>query len=160
MESTSKISFVPPGYPALSPYLIIKDAARAIEFYKTVFGATERLRFDGPGGTVGHAELEIAGSLIMLADEYPDMGSKSPATLGGSPVSLTVYVENVDDVFEKAVAQGAQVQRPVELKFYGDRMGTFADPFGHVWSVGTHVEDVSSEEMRRREAKFHGGGQG
>ena len=141
---------IPEGYHSITPYLIIKDAAAAIDYYKKVFGATERMRMDGPGGTIGHAELVIGNSTIMLADEHPTMGYRSPKTLGGSPVSLVLYVENVDTVFKRAVDAGAKAQRPVENQFYGDRMGTLEDPFGHVWSVATHVEDVPPEEMGRR----------
>jgi PhnB protein len=141
---------IPEGYHSVTPYLIIKGAGAAIDYYKKVFGATERMRMDGPGGTIGHAELVIGGSTIMLADEHPDMGFRSPKTLGGSPVSLVLYVEDVDTVFKRAVEAGAESRRPVENQFYGDRMGTLEDPFGHVWSVATHVEDVPPEEMQRR----------
>jgi PhnB protein len=145
---------IPEGYHSVTPYLIIKGANAAIDYYKKVFGATERMRMDGPGGTIGHAELVIAGSTIMLADEHPDMGHRSPKTFGGTPVSLVLYVEDVDTVFKRAVEAGAKTQRPVENQFYGDRMGTLEDPFGHVWSVATHVEDVAPEEMRRRVEEF------
>ena len=141
---------IPEGYHSVTPYLIIKGAAAGIDYYKKVFGATERMRMDGPGGTIGHAELVIGSSTIMLADEHPDMGYRSPKTLGGTPVSLVVYVEDVDTVFKRAVDAGAKSQRPVENQFYGDRMGTLEDPFGHVWSIATHVEDISPEEMKRR----------
>jgi PhnB protein len=141
---------IPEGYHSVTPYLIIKGAAAAIDYYRKVFGATERMRMDGPGGTIGHAELVIGDSTIMLADEHPTMGYRSPKTLGGNPVSLVLYVENVDTVFKRAVDAGAKAQRPVENQFYGDRMGTLEDPFGHVWSVATHVEDVPPEEMGRR----------
>jgi PhnB protein len=141
---------IPEGYPAVTPYLVIKGAGAAIDYYKKVFGATERMRMDAPGGTIGHAEMEIGGSLIMLADEFPDMGFRGPKALGGSPVSLMLYVPNVDEVFKRAVDAGAKPLRPVADQFYGDRMGTLEDPFGHVWSIGTHVEDVPPEEMRRR----------
>lgn len=141
---------IPEGYHSVTPYLIIKGAAAAIDYYKKVFGATERMRMDGPGGTIGHAELVIGNSTIMLADEHPAMGYRSPKTLGGTPVSLVLYVEEVDTVFKRAVDAGAKAQRPVENQFYGDRMGTLEDPFGHVWSVATHVEDVPPEEMGRR----------
>jgi PhnB protein len=141
---------IPEGYPAVTPYLVIKGASAAIDYYKKVFGAIERMRMDAPGGMIGHAELTIGGSLIMLADEYPDMGYRGPKALGGSPVSLMFYVPNVDEVFKRAVDAGAKPLRPVADQFYGDRMGTIEDPFGHVWSIGTHVEDVSPEEMRRR----------
>jgi PhnB protein len=141
---------IPEGYSTVTPYLVIEGAGAAIEYYKKVFGATERMRMDAPGGKIGHAELTIGGSMIMLADEYPDMGFRGPRAFGGSPVSLMLYVTNVDEVFKRAVDAGAKPLRPVADQFYGDRMGTLEDPFGHVWAIGTHVEDVSPEEMRRR----------
>jgi PhnB protein len=141
---------IPEGYQAVTPYLVIQGATAAIEYYKKVFGATERMRMDAPGGTIGHAELVIGGSVVMLADEFPDMGFRGPKAFGGSPVSLMLYVANVDEVFKRAVDAGAKPLRPVADQFYGDRMGTLEDPFGHVWTIGTHVEDVSPEEMRRR----------
>jgi PhnB protein len=143
---------IPDGYHTATPYLIVNDAARALEFYKKAFGATETMRFAGPGGKIMHAEIKIGNSPIMLADEYPEMGARSPQTLGGSPVSLVLYVENVDAWANQAVAAGAKVQRPVQDQFYGDRTGTFEDPFGHVWSIATHKEDVTPEEMQRRAA--------
>ena len=145
---------IPEGYHAVTPYLIIKGATAAIDYYKKVFGATERMRMDGPGGTIGHAELVIGDSTIMLADEYPDMGHRSPKTIGGTPVSLVLYIEDVDAVFKRALDAGAKSVRPVENQFYGDRMGTLEDPFGHMWSVATHVEDVAPEEMKRRAEEF------
>jgi PhnB protein len=141
---------IPDGYHTVTPYLIVKDAARAIEFYEQAFGATERMRLTDPGGRVGHAEITIGDSAIMLADEFPEMGVRSPQALGGSPVSLALYVEDVDATADRAVAAGATVVRPVKDQFYGDRSGTFADPFGHVWTVATHKEDVSPDEMNRR----------
>ena len=141
---------IPEGYQAVTPYLVIKGASAAIDYYKKVFGATERMRMDAPGGMIGHAELLIGGSTIMLADEFPQMGFRGPKAIGGSPVSLMLYVPNVDEVFKRAVDAGAKPLRPVADPFYGDRLGTLEDPFGHVWSIGTHVEDVSPEEMRRR----------
>ena len=141
---------IPDGYQAVTPYLVIQGASGAIEYYKKVFGATERMRMDAPGGMIGHAELTIGGSTIMLADEFPQMGFRGPKTIGGSPVSLMLYVPNVDEVFKRAVDAGAKPLRPVADQFYGDRLGTLEDPFGHVWSIGTHVEDVAPEEMRRR----------
>ena len=141
---------IPEGYESITPYLVMKGASAAIDYYKKVFGATERMRMDAPGGKIGHAELSIGGSVVMLADESPDMGFRGPKTFGGTPVSLMLYVPNVDEVFKRAVDAGAKQLRPVENQFYGDRMGTLEDPFGHVWSIGTHVEDVSPEEMRRR----------
>jgi PhnB protein len=145
---------IPQGYHSVTPYLIVKGAARAIEFYKQAFGATELMRMEGPDGSVGHAEIKIGDSPVMLADEYPDMGYRSPQTLGGAGVSLLVYIDNVDDLFRQAIAAGGKELRPVQDQFYGDRTGTLEDPFGHVWSLATHVEDVSPEEMRRRSEKF------
>jgi len=141
---------IPDGYHTATPYLIVNGAAQALEFYKKAFGATEMMRFPGPGGKVMHAEIKIGDSPIMLADEAPEMGARSPKTIGGTPVSLLLYVEDVDAWASKAVAAGAKVQRPVQDQFYGDRTGTFEDPFGHVWSIATHKEDVSLEEMQKR----------
>jgi PhnB protein len=141
---------IPDGYERITPYLIVKGADRAIEFYKKAFGASERMRMEGPNGTIGHAEIEIDGSAIMLADEFPDMGFRSPQSLGGAGVSLHLYVEDVDSRFNKAVAAGAKTLRPVQDQFYGDRTGTLEDPFGHVWSIATHKEDLSMEELRKR----------
>lgn len=144
---------IPDGYHAITPYLIISGAAAAIDFYKRAFGATEVLRMPDPSGQkIGHAELKIGDASFMLADEYPDMGHRSPATLGGTPVSMLVYVENVDQVVAQALAAGATELRPVADQFYGDRVGMVADPFGHVWSIATHVEDVPSDELLLRAA--------
>ena len=145
----------PDGYHTITPYLSIKGAAAAIDFYKRAFGATERMRMTQPDGRVGHTELQLGDSCIMLADEFPEMDFKSPQTVGGTPVSIHLYVDRVDEVFAQAVAAGAKVVRPVQNQFYGDRSGTLADPFGHVWHVSTHVEDVSPEEMKRRAAALH-----
>jgi PhnB protein len=145
---------VPDGYHTATPYLIVQGAARALEFYKQAFGATELMRFDGPGGRVGHAEIRIGNSPIMLADEHPEMGARGPRTIGGSPISILLYVEDVDACVARAVAAGATVRRPVKDQFYGDRSGMIEDPFGHVWSIATHTEDVSHEEMQRRAAAF------
>jgi PhnB protein len=141
---------IPDGYRTATPYLIVKGAADAIEFYKRAFGATEMLRMADPQGRVGHAEIKIGDSVIMLADEHPPMGYRSPRSLGGSSVSILLYLEDVDGVFERAVKAGAKAQRPVMDQFYGDRSGTLEDPFGHVWTIATHVEDVEPEEMKRR----------
>ncbi len=148
----SKVKAIPEGYHTATPYLIVKDASRAIDFYKRAFGATELMRMPGPGGKIGHAEIKIGDSPIMLADEVPGMGFRSPESLGGSPISILLYVEDVDAVFSEAVAAGAKVQRPVADQFYGDRTGGVTDPFGHVWYIATHKEDVSSEEMKKRAA--------
>ena len=141
---------IPEGYRTVTPYLIVKGAAEAIEFYKRAFGATELLRMADPHGRVGHAEIKIGDSVIMLADEHPAMGYRGPRSLGGSSVSILLYLEDVDAVFERALKAGAKAQRPVANQFYGDRTGTLEDPFGQVWTVATHVEDVPPEEMRRR----------
>jgi PhnB protein len=147
---------IPDGYPRVSPYLIVDGAAQAIDFYKQVLGATERMRMGGPEGRVGHAELQIGDSVVMLADEFPDMGSVGPKQIGGTPVTIGVYVEDVDKTFDTAVKAGAKSLRPVENQFYGDRSGQFEDPFGHRWSISTHVEDVSPEEMAKRAAAMGG----
>ena len=149
----ANVKSIPDGYPRLSPYLCVDGAAAAIEFYTKVLGAKERMRMAAPNGKIGHAELQIDDSVIMLADEYPEMNIVSPKRLGGSPVTISVYVENVDAVFARAVQAGAKSLRPVADQFYGDRSGQFEDPFGHRWSVATHVEDVSPEEMAKRAAK-------
>ena len=148
---------IPEGYHSVTPYLIIEGAGEAIEFYKQAFGAEELFRFPTPDGKVGHAEIKIGNSPIMLADAYPTMEYNSPKSLGGSPVSLMIYIENVDTVFSQAVAAGATVKEAVADKFYGDRSGSLIDPFGHVWHVATHKEDVSIEEMEKR-AKSAGAG--
>ena len=149
---------IPEGYRRVTPYLIVDGAAAAIDFYTSVLGATERMRMGGPEGKVGHAELEIGDSVIMLADEHPEMNARGPRSTGGTPVSLHMYVEDVDGVFERAVEAGAKALRPVEDQFYGDRLGSFEDPFGHQWSVATHVEDVSPDEMSKRMAEAAPGG--
>lgn len=141
---------IPDGYHSVTPYLIVNGAARAIDFYKQAFGATELLRMDGPDGSVGHAEIKIGDSPVMLADEHPQMGFRSPRTLGGAGISLMIYLENVDEVFPRAIAAGAKELRAIQDQFYGDRSGTLEDPFGHVWTISTHKEDLSNEEMIRR----------
>jgi PhnB protein len=143
---------IPDGYPRVTPYLVIDGANDAIDFYTAVLGAKERMRMPTPEGKVGHAELELGDSLIMLADEFPEMDARSPKTVGGTPVSMLVYVEDADAVFDRAIEAGAKELQPVEDKFYGDRSGQFEDPFGHQWSVATHVEDVAPEEMAKRAA--------
>jgi PhnB protein len=147
---------IPEGYYTVTPYLIVNGAAKAIDFYKKAFGATELFRMGGPDGKIGHAEIKIGNSPIMLADEHPEMGYRGPLTLGGTPVSILLYVNDVDKMAAQAIAAGAKVQRPVKDQFYGDRSGTFADPFGHVWTIATHKEDVSPEEMKKRMAAQHG----
>ena len=149
---------IPEGYPRLTPYLIADGAADAIEFYESVLGARERMRMDGPGGKIGHAELELGDSVIMIADEHPEIDALGPRAVGGSPVSLHVYVEDADAVFQRALDAGAKEVRPVEDKFYGDRLGSFEDPFGHQWHVASHVEDVAPDEMERRAADVLAGG--
>jgi PhnB protein len=149
---TGKPKPIPDGYHTATPYLIVKGAAQAIEFYKKAFGATELMRMPQPGGKIGHAEIKIGDSPIMLADESPDVGARSPQSIGGSPVSIMLYVEDVDKIFSHAVAAGAKVKRPVADQFYGDRTGGIEDPFGHLWYIATHKEDVSPEEMRKRAA--------
>lgn len=148
--ASSAVKPVPEGYRTITPYLVVKGAARAIEFYKQAFGASEILRVPGPNNSVMHAEIRLGDSVIMLADEMPGGPYRSPDAFGGSPVSLMIYIEDVDDVFSKALSLGAKQVRAVEDQFYGDRSGNLIDPFGHVWTVATHVEDVSPEEMQRR----------
>jgi PhnB protein len=150
---------IPDGYPRVTPYLIVDGASAAIDFYTSVLGATERMRMPAPEDKVGHAELEIGDSVIMLADEAPDMDARGPRAVGGTPVSLHVYVEDADSVFERAVQAGAKALRPVEDRFYGDRSGSFEDPFGHQWHVATHVEDIPADEMKERAAAASSTGQ-
>ncbi|MDP8970173.1 MAG: VOC family protein [Actinomycetota bacterium] len=147
---------IPDGYPRVSPYLWIDGASAAIDFYSTVLGATERMRMPAPDGKIGHAELQIGDSVIMLSDEFPEMDMRGPKSLGGTPVTMSVYVDDVDAAFERAVNAGATPLRPVEDQFYGDRTGQFEDPFGHRWSIATHVEDVPPDEMARRAAEAGG----
>jgi PhnB protein len=149
---TASTKHIPEGYHSVTPYLTMSDAARAIEFYKEVFGATEVMRMDAPGGKIGHAEIKIGDSHVMLADECPEMDSRSPQTVGGTPVELLLYVEDVDAVAGSAVAAGAKLLEPLEDKFYGDRMGKLEDPFGHIWAIATHKEDLSPEEIQERMA--------
>jgi PhnB protein len=145
---------IPDNYPRLSPYLTVADADAAIAFYTGVLGAVERLRLPGPEGRIGHAELELGDSVLMLADEFPGMGNPSPTTLGGTTVSLNVYVEDVDQVHRRALAAGASELRPPTDQFYGDRNAGFRDPWGHCWFVSTHVRDVSPEEMAAEAARL------
>lgn len=143
---------IPEGYHSVTPYLSLQNASAAIEYYKKAFGAEETVRMEGPDGKIGHAELKIGDSFIMLADEFPGTESRSPKSLGGVSSSLMIYIEDVDSVFKRAIAAGGKQTRPVTDQFYGDRSGTLVDPFGHVWTVATHVEDVEPEEMGRRAA--------
>jgi PhnB protein len=147
---------IPDGYPRVTPYLVVEGASEAIDFYKKVLGAEERLRMGGPDGRVGHAELQFGDSVVMLADAFPDMGIRDAKAIGGTPVSIVLYVEDVDQTFAAALGAGAKEVQPVENKFYGDRAGQFEDPWGHRWDVMTHVEDVSPEEMQKRMAEFSG----
>ena len=153
----AKVKPIPDGYPQVTAYLCLDGADAAIDFYSEVFGATERTRMPAPDDKIGHAELQIGDSVIMLSDEFPDMGMQGPKVVGGTPVTLSVYVEDVDGVFDRAVKAGATALRPVEDQFYGDRSGQFEDPFGHRWSVATHIEDVPPEEMAARAAKMMAG---
>ncbi len=141
---------IPDGYHSVTPYLMIKDAAAAIEFYQRAFGATELVRMPDAHGRIAHAEIRIGDSIVMLADEDHEPGHRGPRTLGGTPVSLVLYVEDVDAVFDRAIRAGGMTRRAVADQFYGDRMGMLEDPFGHVWTIGTHTEDVTPEEMKRR----------
>lgn len=147
---------VPDGKSAPTPYLAVGNGAAAIEYYKNVFGAVETLRITEDSGRIGHAELTIGSGGIMLSDEYPEMDVRSPLTIGGSPVTLHLYVEDVDATFERAVAAGAKVVRPLADQFYGDRAGKLIDPFGHQWFLSTHKEDISEEEMKRRAKELYG----
>ncbi|UCF26233.1 MAG: VOC family protein [Ralstonia sp.] len=154
MQEKDMAQSIPKGYHSVTPYLTIKGAAKAIEFYKQAFGATEIMRLEGPNGTVGHAEIRIGDSPVMLADEMPGMSCASPATLHGTDVGLMVYVKDVDKVYAQALRVGGTEVRPLQDQFYGDRSGTLKDPFGHVWTVATHVEDVSDKEMKKRMAEW------
>jgi PhnB protein len=149
-KTKSKTKFIPDGFHTVTPYLTVRDAARAIEFYMEAFGAEERVRMPMPDGKVGHAELQIGNSVIMLGDEFPQMGNKSPETLHGSPVGLALYVKDVDEAFDRAVQAGATVKEAVDNKFWGDRAGSVIDPFGHQWTLLTHLEDVAPKEMKKR----------
>jgi PhnB protein len=144
------VRHVPEGYTTVTPYLIVRGASDAIDFYTRAFGASEIMRFAAPDGTIGHAELQIGGSRVMLADEHPDRGYRSPQSWGGSGTGIMLYLEDVDEVFNRALKAGAKALDPVKDQFYGDRSGTLLDPFGHWWTVATHVEDVPQDEMERR----------
>lgn len=150
------VHHVPEGYHSVIPYLVVDGATEAIEFYKKAFQATELMRMPAPNGKIGHAEIKIGDSHVMLADEHPEQGHRGPKTIGGSPVGIMLYLEDVDARVAAAVAGGATVIRPVENQFYGDRMGAIVDPWGHHWYIATHVEDVPPEEMERRAREQHG----
>jgi PhnB protein len=149
MEACMSVKPIPEGYHTLTPFLTVRNAERAIEFYKQAFGAQERGVAKGPDGKVMHAEVKIGDSVIMLSDEFPEFGSLSPQSVGGSPMGLHIYIENVDAAFDRAVKAGAQVEMPVADQFWGDRYGKLKDPFGHKWSIATHVKDMSADEMKR-----------
>lgn|SRR5690606_36019150 len=151
----SQVKPIPDEYRGATPYLCIRDAASGLDFYKRAFGAVETLRMDHPDGRIGHAEIRIGEAPIMLADEFPEMGFHSPQTLGGTPVNILVYVRDVDALVARAEQAGAKVTRPPADQFYGDRMATLEDPFGHSWSFATHIEDVPAEELRKRAASAH-----
>ena len=146
----AKTQAIPHGFHSATPYLTLSDAARAIDFYKRAFGAQEKMRMAGPNGKIGHAEIKIGDSVIMLADEFAGSGSRSPQSLGGTTAGIFLYVENVDQIFNQATAAGAQVESPLANMFWGDRYGKLKDPFGHSWSIATHVEDVAPAEMEKR----------
>jgi PhnB protein len=158
MHMPEKVKPIPDGYHSVTPYMVFDGAARAIEFYKQAFGAAELFRMEGPDGRIAHAEIKIGDSHVMLGDESPEMGARGPRSIGGSPVSLMLYVEDVDAVVSQAVEAGAKLTRPVANQFYGDRAGGVEDPFGYAWYVATHVEDVPHEELQRRAAAAHQGG--
>jgi PhnB protein len=149
------VPFIPDGYRAVIPYLHVRGAAQAIDFYKKSFGAEEIMRMPMPDGKIAHAELKIGDAHIMLGDEAPSIGALSPQAVGGSPVMIMIYVPNVDETVQKAVANGATLKRKVEDQFYGDRNGAIDDPFGHRWMISTHIEDVTPEEMNRRMRSMH-----
>src|SRR2546426_1875288 len=153
------VQAIPSGYTGVTAYLIVRDAAKQIDFYKKAFGATELMRFPGPDGKIGHAEIKIGEGVVMLADESPEMGHKSPQTLGGTATTLLFYVADVDAQFAKAVGAGGTVKQALKDQFYGDRSGTIIDPFGHIWTIATHKEDLSPEEMQRRMAEMPLSGQ-
>lgn len=155
---TRKVKSIPDGYHSVTPYLMISGAGEALDFYKKAFGAKEIMRMPGPGGKVMHAEMEIGNSRVMLADEAPQMGLRGPKSIGGSGTIIHLYVEDVDAVARKAVEAGAKLLQPIDDKFYGDRSGTLADPFGHIWSIATHKEDVSPAELKKRSEEMFGKG--
>jgi PhnB protein len=150
----SKVNAIPQGYHSVTPYLVVDDGRRAIEYYKQAFGAKAVVQMAGPGGKIGHAELKIGDSMIMLSDEMPGSGNRSPKSLGGSPVTIFLYVEDVDSTFNEAVKAGAKADKPPQDMFWGDRFGALTDPFGHSWALATHIEDVTPEEMKKRSEAF------
>ncbi|MGH9314289.1 MAG: VOC family protein [Vicinamibacterales bacterium] len=153
----AQVKPVPEGYHSVTPYLVVDGASDAIDFYRRAFGATERVRMPAPDGKVGHAEIQIGDSVVMLSDPFPEMGSTAPAGTGGAPFGLMLYVPDVDALFKQAVEAGATVTMPLENQFWGDRYGKVRDPFGHQWHLATHIEDVSPEEMdKRAQAAFAG----
>jgi PhnB protein len=154
----STVKPIPDGYHSVTPYLIVHDGPAALEFYQKAFGAEQIFRIDGPDGRIGHAEVRIGNSPVMFASEHPEMGATSPRTVGGVASSLMIYVENADAVTERAVAAGAEIVRPIRNQFYGDRSATVKDPFGHIWHIATHIEDVPPDEMMRRAKEAMGGG--
>lgn len=159
MASTPTPQPIPDGYRRITPFLVVEGATKALEFYIEAFGATERMRMSGPGGTIAHAEVEIGDSVLMVEDASPFMGTKAPPAGGveGSPSGLFLYVEDVDAVVERAVGLGAKLERPPTDEFYGDRTSHIVDPFGHHWTIATHIEDVAEDEMMRRMAELFGG---
>ncbi len=149
------VAKIPVGYHTLTPYLTVKDGNRAMKFYEQALGAKETMRFEGPGGRIMHAEMKIGDSPFMLSEEFPEMGAKSPQSLGGTTGSIMIYIENVDEAYPRAIKAGGKELRPLQDQFYGDRSGTFEDPEGHKWTISTHVEDVSEEEMGKRMAAMN-----
>ena len=148
------VNYIPDGYHTITPYLIVKDPAKALAFYQKAFGAKEILRMSDHNGGIMHAEFQVGDSKVMMAGEYPDMGALSPQSIGGTPVSLCLYVDNVDKMFQQALDAGATQKRPVQDQFYGDRSGTLEDPFGHTWTIATHIEDLTQEQVEQRVAEM------
>ena len=155
-EPAKTVKPIPDGYHSITPYLIVRGGAKALEFYKKALGAEELYRIDMGGGKLGHAEMKLGDSIVMLADEHPEMGARSPQALGGSAVHILLYVEDVDARIAQAVSAGAKLVRPIQDQFYGDRSGTLIDPFGHQWTIATHKEDLSHEEIAKRASEKHG----
>jgi len=153
---SNSVSPIPDGYPAVIPYLIVRNGKKALEYYQNTFGAVEKERLEMPDGTIGHAEILIGESMIVLADESPACGAVSPDSVGGTPVTIALYIEDVDTVIQRALDGGAILEQPIKNQFYGDRSGSIKDPFGHKWTIMTHIEDVSPEEISRRAAELFG----